>query len=149
MYVSVQCSSVQSLSHVQLFATPWTAAHQASLSIANSWPLLRLKSVELVMPSSHLIFCCPLLHPPSVFPSIRVISHESRGYIKGSILSACLLTCRVHHIKYKTGYADDTILIVTWVYVPWFFVSSQQRFGAMDIKALGASHLLGLGQTVL
>ena len=86
------------------------AACQASLSIANSQHLLRLKSVELVMPSRHLILCRPLLHPPSVFPSIRVISDESRGYIKGCVLSACLFTCRVHHVKYKTEDADDTIL---------------------------------------
>ena len=63
-------SSVQSLSRVQLFATPWTAAHQASLSITNSQILLKLKSVELVMPSNHFILCRPLL-PPSVFPSVR------------------------------------------------------------------------------
>ena len=69
-------SSVQSLSHVQLFATPWTAARQASLSITNSWSLLKLMSTELVMPSNHLILCCPLLLP-SIFPSIRVFSNES------------------------------------------------------------------------
>ena len=88
------------------------AACQASLSIANSQHLLRLKSVELVMPSRHLILCRPLLHPPSVFPSIRVISDESRGYIKGCVLSAYLFTCRVHHVKYKTEYADNTILMM-------------------------------------
>ena len=70
-------SSVQSLSHVQLFATPWTVAHQASLSITNSQSLLKLMSIESVMPSNHLILCRPLLLPPSVFPSIRVFSRES------------------------------------------------------------------------
>ena len=70
-------SSVQSLSHVQFFATPWTAAHQASLSITNSQTLLKLMPIESVMPSSHLILCRPLLLPPSVFPSIRVFSIES------------------------------------------------------------------------
>ena len=69
--------SVQTLSHVQLFATPWTAAHQASLSIIMSWSLLKHMSIELVMPSNHLILCCPLLLPPSIFPSIRVFSDES------------------------------------------------------------------------
>ena len=69
--------SVQSLSCVQLFATPWTAACQASLSITNSWSLLRLMSIESVMPSYHLILCHPLLLPPSIFPSIRVFSNES------------------------------------------------------------------------
>ena len=75
-------SSVQSLSHVQLFATPWTAAHQASLSITNSQSLLKLMSIELVMPSNHLILCCPLLLPPSIFPSIRVFSNESVLHIR-------------------------------------------------------------------
>ena len=64
-------SSVQLLSHVWLFATPWIAAHQASLSITNSLSAPKLMSVELVMPSNHLIFCCSLLLLPSVFPSIR------------------------------------------------------------------------------
>ena len=68
-------SSVQSLSRVWLFETPWTAAHQASLSITNSWSLLRLISIELVMPSNHLILCRPLLLP-STPPSIRVFSNE-------------------------------------------------------------------------
>ena len=70
-------SSVQSLSRIWLFATPWTAAHLAFLSITNSWSLLKLRSIESVMPSNHLILCCPLLLPPSVFPSIRVFSSES------------------------------------------------------------------------
>ena len=73
----VQFSSVQSLSCVQLFATPWTAAHQASLSITNTQSLLKLMSIESVMPSNHLIFCHPLLLLPSIFPSIRVFSNES------------------------------------------------------------------------
>ena len=70
-------SSVQSLSRVRLFAAPRTAARQASLSITNSRSLLKLMSIELVMPSNHLIFCCPLLLLPSIFPSIRVFSNES------------------------------------------------------------------------
>ena len=65
-------SSVQSLSRVRLFATPWTASHQASLSITNSWSLPKLMSIESVMPSNHLILCPPLFLPPSIFPSIRV-----------------------------------------------------------------------------
>ena len=65
------------LSHVWLFATPWTAARQASLSITNSRSLLKLMSIKLVMLSNHLIFCCPLLLPPSIFPSIRVVFNES------------------------------------------------------------------------
>ena len=74
--------SVQSLSHVQLFATLWTVARQASLSITNSWNLLKLKSTESVMPSNHLILCCPLLLLPSIFPSIRVFSSESLLHIR-------------------------------------------------------------------
>ena len=69
--------SVQSLSHVRLFVTPWTAAHQAYLSITNSWSLPKLMSFELVIPSNHLILCHPLLLPPSIFLSIRVFSNES------------------------------------------------------------------------
>ena len=69
--------SVQSLSRVRLFATPWTAANQASLFITNSQSLLKLMSIESVMPSNHLILYCPLLLPPSIFLSIRVFSNES------------------------------------------------------------------------
>ena len=72
----VQFSSIQSLSRVQLFATPWTTARQASLSITNFQSLPKLLSIELVMPSNHLILCCPLLLLPSIFPSIRVFSNE-------------------------------------------------------------------------
>ena len=70
-------SSLQSSSHVQLFATPWIAAPQASLSITNSRSVLKLMSTESVMPSNHLILCHPLLLPTSIFPSIRVFSSES------------------------------------------------------------------------
>ena len=75
-------SSVQSLSRVQLYVTPWTAARQVSLSVTNSWSLLKLMCIELVMPSNHLIFCHPLLLPPSIFPSIRVFSKKSVLWIK-------------------------------------------------------------------
>ena len=75
-------SSVQSLSRVWLFATPWTAARQASLSITNSGSLLKLMSIESVMLSSHLILCCPLLLTPSIFPSIRVFSNKSVLHIR-------------------------------------------------------------------
>ena len=69
-------SSVQSLSCVRLFATPWTAARQASLSFTDSWSLLKFMSIESVMPSNHLILCCPLLFLPSIFSSIRIFSNE-------------------------------------------------------------------------
>ena len=77
MVAALRSSSVQSLSPIQFFATPWTAARQASLSITNSQSLLKLISIESVMPSNHLILCRPLLLPPSIFPSIRVFSSES------------------------------------------------------------------------
>ena len=77
-----QLSSVQSLSRVRFFATPWPAACQASLSFTNSWSLLKLMSIELVMPSNHLIFCHPLILLPSIFPSIRVFSNESVFHIR-------------------------------------------------------------------
>ena len=77
MFNSVQFSSFQLLSHVRLFATPWTTALQASLSIINSQSLLKLISIESVMPSNHLILCRPLLLLPSIVPSIRVFSNKS------------------------------------------------------------------------
>ena len=90
-----QFISVQSISCVQLFATPWTVARQASLSITNSRNLLRFMSIELVMPSNHLILCHPLLLLPSIFPSIRVFSNESVLCIRwqsiGVSVSASLL----------------------------------------------------------
>ena len=77
-------SSIQSLSRVRLFVTPWTIARQASLSITNSQGLLKLMSIESVIPSNHLIFCCPLLFPPSIFPSIRVFSNNKNVRTRGS-----------------------------------------------------------------
>ena len=75
-------TSVQSLSRVRLFATPWAAARQASLSITNSRSVLKLMSIELVMPSNHLVLCRPLLLPPSIFPSIKIFSNESALHIR-------------------------------------------------------------------
>ena len=82
IYTYTHTHSVQSLSHVQLFATPWTAACQASLSITNSQSLCKLMFIKSVMPSNHLILCRPLLLPPLIFPSIRVFSNESVLHIK-------------------------------------------------------------------
>ena len=78
----IQFSSVQSVNCVQLFVTPWTAEHQTSLSITNSWSLLKLMSIKSVMPSNHLILCRPLLLATSIFPNIRVFSSESVLYIR-------------------------------------------------------------------
>ena len=75
-------ASVQLLSHVRLFATPWTAACRASLSITNSWSLLKLMSIESVMPSNHFILYRPLLLLPSIFPSIRIFSNESALHMR-------------------------------------------------------------------
>ena len=80
--IQIQFSSVQSLSHVWLFASSWSAARQASLSITNSQRLLKLVSIESGMPSNHLILCYPLLLLPSIFPSIRVLSNESVLFIR-------------------------------------------------------------------
>ena len=80
--ISVEINSVQSLSHVSFFVTPWTAALQASLSFTISWSLLKLMSIESVIPSNHLVLCRPFLLLPSVFPSIRVISNELALHIK-------------------------------------------------------------------
>ena len=97
--------SVQLLSRVQLFATLWTAARQVTLSITNSWSLLKLMSIELVMPSICLILCYPLLLLPSIFPSIRVFSNESVLHIRWPTYWSCsispsneysgLMSCRI------------------------------------------------------
>ena len=77
-----QCSSAQSLSHVRLFTTSWTEACQASLSITSSWSLLKLMSIDTVMPFNHLILCCSRILLPSIFPSIKVFSNESVLHIR-------------------------------------------------------------------
>ena len=94
-----QFSSVQSLSCVRLFVTPWIAAHQASLSITNSHSSLKLMSIESVMPSSHLIFCRPLLLLPPILPSIRVFSNESTlcmRWPKYRSFSFCIIPSKEH-----------------------------------------------------
>ena len=92
-------SSVQSLSRVQLFATSWTAAYQASLSITNSRSSLKLMSIESVMPSNHLMLCRPLLLPPSIFPSIRSFRTSqllaSGGQSTGVLASASVLSMNI------------------------------------------------------
>ena len=96
--VNVSCCC--SVSCVQLFVTPWTATHQASLSITNSWSLLKLMSIASVMPSNHLAFCPPLLLLPSIFPRFRVFSNESALYIRwpeyiGASVSASVLEMNI------------------------------------------------------
>ena len=102
-------SLLQSLSHVQLFETPWTAAPQASLSITNSQSLLKLMSIKTVVPSNHLILCRPLLLLPSIFPSTRVLSNESVLCIRWPILRYRLCKRRENGYMYMYGW------------VPWLF----------------------------
>ena len=96
---SILIRSIQSLSCVQLFATPWTAARQASLSNTNSWSLLKLMSIKSVMPSNHLIFCHPLLLLPSIFPSIRVFYNgqffASNGQSMGASTSSSVFPMNI------------------------------------------------------
>ena len=114
--------SVQSPSHVQIITAPWTAAHQASLSITNSRSSLRLMSIESVMPSSHLILCRPLLLPPSIVPSIRVFSNESVLRIRWpkywsfsfSIMVVCVCLCGV--------YMWCVCMCVVWCVYKWLCV---------------------------
>ena len=88
VHISIFSQSVQSLSHVRLFVTPWTAAHQAFLSITNSWSFLKLMVLKLVMPSNPLILCRPILLLLSIFPSIRIFSNESVLHIKWQSIGA-------------------------------------------------------------
>ena len=106
---SVQFSSVQSLSHVRLFVTPWIAACQASLSITNSRSSPNLMSIELVMPSSHLILCCPLLLLPPIPPSIRVFSNE--------------LTLRMRYI-YAILFAFVNYTSIKWTNYQWIWIDT-------------------------
>ena len=101
----VQFSSVQSLSHVWLFGTPWTAARQASLSITNSQSLLKLMSIESVMPSNHLILCCPLLLPPSIFTSIKVFFQ----WVSSSNQVAKVLELQLQHQSFQWTLRTDLL----------------------------------------
>ena len=103
---SVQFSSVQSLSHVQLFSIPWTAASQASLSITNSRSLLKLMPIESVMPSNHLILCCPLLLLPSIFPRIlHFVKNLGKYYLP--------------YLTWQTFWTPVVIMIILWRKYKW------------------------------
>ena len=114
--------SAQSFSRVWLFATLWTAACRASLSITNSWSLLKLMSIELLMPSNHLILCHPLLLLPSVFPSIRVFSNESVFHIRWPLVTqSCLTLCDPMDCS-PLGFSVHGILqarAVEWIAIPF------------------------------
>ena len=101
---------VQSLSRVQLFATPWTAACQASLSFTISRSLLKLMSIESVMPSNHLILCCPLLLPPLIFPSIRVFSNE---------LVLCIRWSKYCSFSFSISPSNDHLGLISFR-IDWF-----------------------------
>ena len=108
---------VQSLSHVQLFATPWTAAHQASLSFTRSWSVLKFTSIESVMLSNHLILCLPLFLLPSVFPSIRVLSHQSALHIRWP---------KYWHLSFSISPSNEYSGLISFR-VDWFDLLAVQR----------------------
>ena len=113
-------SSVQSLSRVQLFATPWIAACQASLSITNSWSSLKLTSIESVMPSSHLILCRPLLLLPPIPPSIRVFSNESTLCIRWPLeLCKMEISERINTIHFRPRCCAWSLSHVRLFVTPW------------------------------
>ena len=105
IYCCVLSQSVQSLSHVQLFATPWTAAQQASMSITNSQSLLKRMPIELVMSSNHLILCHPLLLPPSIFPSIRIFFQ----WVSSSHQVAKVLDFQFQHQSFQWIFRTDLL----------------------------------------
>ena len=123
--------SVHLLSHVWLFATPWTAARQASLSITNSWSSPKLMCIESVMPSSHLILCRPLLLLPLIPPSIRVFSNESTLRMSPSRLVSSylelLIGCQItSHIGFSGGWEKTFIKTKAMLYhlLFWFWIFS-------------------------
>ena len=127
------CSSVQSLSHVQLFET---AAHQASLSITSSWSLHKLLSIVLVMPSNHLILCCPLLLLPSIFPSIRVFFQ----WVGSSYQVAKILEFQLQHQSFRWIFRTDFL----WdglVWSPCCPRDSQESSLAPRFKSIDSSAL--------
>ena len=119
---SPQFNSIQSLSCVQFFATPWTAAHQASLSITISWSLLKPMSIESVMLSSHLILCHPLLLLPSIFPSIRVFSSE---------LVICIRWPKYWSFSFSIGPSNEYPGLISFR-IDWFdFLAVQGTFKSL------------------
>ena len=141
-YSPIQLSS---LSCVRLFATPRTAAHQASLSITNSWSLLKPMSIELVMPSNHLILCCPLLLPPSIFPSIRVFFSFSVLHIRWP--KYCSFSFSISPSKEYSGLISFSIDWLDLLAIQWTLrvfsnttVQKHQFFGA-QLSLWSNSHI--------
>ena len=124
-------SSVQSLSHVQLFATPWPPAHQASLSITNSQTLLKFTSIELVMPSNHLILCHPLLLLPSIFPSIRVFSSES---------VLCIMWLKYWSFSFSISPSSEYAGLISFR-IDWFDLAIQATLKSLQYHSSKASGL--------
>ena len=134
-FSSATISSVQLLSHVRLFATPWTAACQASLSITNSWSLPKFMSIESVMPSNHLILCRPLLLP-SIFPSIRVFSNES--VLLHQV--AKVLEFQLQHQSFQQIFRVD--FLEDWlVWSPCCSIDSQESSPTPQFKSINSSAL--------
>jgi len=131
---TLQFTSVQLLSHIWLFATPYTAAHQASLSMNNSRSLLKLMCIESVMPSNHLTICHPLLLLPSIFPSIRVLSSESALHV------AKVLAFQLQHPSFqwilKTDFLQNGL-----VGSPWSPRDSQESSPIPHFKSINYSVL--------
>ena len=123
-------SLVQSFSHVQLFVTPWTAVLQASLSFTNSWSLLKLMSIESVMPSNHLILYCPLLLPPSIFPSIRVFSNESVLRIRSKYWS----------FSFSISPSNEYSGLISFR-IDWFDLLAAQESSPLQFKSINSSVL--------
>ena len=126
-------SSVQSLSHVQVFAIPWITARQASLSITNSWRLLKLTSIKLVMPSSHLNPCCPLLLLPWIPPSVRVYSNESVSCMRWPkywcfIFSISLSNEHPGLISFRMDWLDLVSTKMEWAIKPWKDMEKPQMY---------------------
>ena len=144
-YISYPSTSVQWLSHVRLFVTPWTAARQASLSITNSQSLLKLMSVESVMPSNHLILCHPLLLLPSIFPSIRVFSKESALRIRWPKYSSFNLSISPSNeysglISFRKDWLDLIAVQGTLKSLLQHYTQKHQFFGA-QLSLWSSSHI--------
>ena len=125
--------SIQSLNHIWLFTAPWTAARQASLSITNSRSLLKLTSIESVMPSNHLILCCPFLVPPSIFPSIRVFSR----WVSSSHQVAKVLEFQLQHQTSQWIFRTDFLLgWIGWISLLylWFTHDSWGNWDPANLK---------------
>ena len=145
-YITEVFSSVQSLSRVQLFETPWTAARQASLSIANSWSLLKLMSIESETPSSPLILGCPLLLPPSILPSIRAFPRSQFFPSGGQSCHddhLCHDQQRCHDLSFLNVEPQANFMAYKYSFLDYLKVSKkihtsplQQQYQVIDLQVL-------------